>query len=236
MLQIKEMPNSERPREKGLKYGIRTLSTRELLAVLIRHGFRGQSALQTADLLLEKAKGVQGIARMSIAELAQIPGISRVKALELHACFELTRRTALEQVSDTDVIGNPEELVKWLQREIGSSLQEEFLVIYLSGACTVIKHAVLFKGTINQSNVYPREIFREALLVNSTNIMLVHNHPGGNLIPSRADVALTARLVRIGREMGIAVLDHLIVTQTDWVSFAQLGIMEECMTADRKEW
>ena len=235
MIQIKEMPGSERPREKGLQHGVRALSTRELLAVLLRTGIRGQSVLETADRLLEKSGGVPNLARMSLNELTEVPGISRIKALELLAGFELARRTALEQVRDADVIEKPEVLVQWLQKEIGTSLQEEFMVIYLSNALTVIKHKTLFKGTINASNVYPREVFREALLVNSTNIMLVHNHPGGDLIPSKADLLLTSRMIRLGEDMGIRVVDHLIITQSGWMSFMKQGFMEDCMTGALKE-
>lgn len=229
MQMIKEMPVSEKPREKALRYGIRSLSSRELLAVVLRTGQKGRSVLQVADDLLEKAGGISGIARMSIPELTAVRGISDVKALEVHACFELARRSALEEVMHTDVIAHPQSVVTWLQKELGSSLQEQFLVIYLDQHHHILFYRVLFVGTINASNVYPREIFREALLHSCTDLLLVHNHPGEDPTPSKADLTLTVRLQEAGRMMGVKVLDHLIVTRSRCVSLKEAGMMEEQM-------
>ncbi len=229
MPMIREMPVSEKPREKALRYGIRSLSSRELLAIVLRSGQKGKSVLEVADEVLEKAGGISGIARMSIPELNKIHGVSDIKALELQACFEIARRCALEEAMRVDIIDEPEKAVNWLQKEIGSSLQEQFLVIYLDQHHRILFYRVLFVGTINASNVYPREIFREALLHSCTDLMLVHNHPGNDPTPSQADLALTRKLQKAGRMMGVRILDHLIVTASRCLSLKERGFLEEQM-------
>ncbi len=229
MALMREMPWHEKPREKALQYGIRTLSSRELLAILIRTGQKGRSVLEVADDLLNKSGGIGGIARMSIPELTEIHGISETKALEIQACFEISRRCALEDALQSDVISRPEAVVRWLQKELGSSLQEQFLVIYLDQHHRILFYRVLFVGTINAGNVYPREIFREALLRNCTDLLLVHNHPGEDPTPSKADLALTGRLQKAGKMMGVNVLDHLIITRNRCLSMKESGLLEEQM-------
>ncbi len=229
MAMIREMPGHEKPREKALQYGIRTLSSRELLAILIRTGQKGRSVLEVADDLLRKAGGISGIARMSIPELREIRGISDIKALEIQACFEISRRCSLEDALQSDIIASPDAAVRWLQKELGSSLQEQFLVIYLDQHHRILFYRVLFVGTINAGNVYPREIFREALLRNCTDLLLVHNHPGEDPTPSKADLELTVRLQKAGKMMGVKILDHLIITRNRCLSMKQSGLLEERM-------
>ena len=231
---IKEMPAAERPREKAKRYGIRSLSNRELLAVILRTGSAGISAAETADLLLQKSKGLKGLARMDAAEICEVRGISDVKALQLLSCFELSRRCALEMTENVDVMDDPDRLAEWLQREIGSGFQEKFLVVYLDTAFHIIDHRTLFIGTIHSSAVYPREVFKEALLLNSTNIILAHNHPSGELVPSVQDMMLTKKMVRAGRLMGVAVIDHIIISQNGFFSFERQGLMEECVEGSSK--
>ncbi len=216
-----EMPSIEKPREKALRYGIRSLSSRELLAIILRTGPKGSSVLETADEVLSTAGGFSGLARMNVAQLRQISGISDVKALELTACFEISRRAFQERAWDTDVISKPEVLVRWLQREIGSEMQEKFMVIYLDAKNRIISSRVLFAGTLNHTQVYPREIFREALLAGSQRVILVHNHPSGDPEPSFADIELTGRMIEAGKIMGVTVLDHLIITSSAWISLAE---------------
>ncbi len=232
---IKEMPLSERPREKAVRCGIRTLSNRELLAVILRTGSRGMSAAETAEELLEKAGSIGRLARMRMEEIMEIKGISTVKALQLLSCFELSRRCALESTQNVRVADDPARLAEWLKSEIGSSWQEQFLVVYLDAALHVISYRTLFVGTIDASAVFPREIFKEALLLNSTDVILVHNHPSGELAPSVQDIYMTKRIVSAGKLMGITVLDHLIITQSDFFSFERQGIMEECVEGNRKD-
>lgn len=235
MVLIREMPEAERPRAKALKYGIRTLSNKELLAVILRTGSKGISAEDTAEILLQKAGSIARLSRMDISEFVSVKGISEVKALQLISCFELSRRSSLESTENIDVMNEPSCLAEWLKKEIGSSMQEKFLAVYLNKAMQIIGYRTLFVGTVDMSGVYPREIFREALLMNSTDIILVHNHPSGILTPSENDLYLTKRLIKAGMIMGVKVLDHLIITQSGWLSFHMQGIMEDCVEGSVKD-
>ena len=226
MNKIKDIPEQEKPREKALRYGIRSLSSRELLAIILRSGPRGSSVLETADELLRTAGGFAGLAKMSVYELCKVKGISQVKALELLACFEISRRAFEESCMTGDVIDNPDSMVYWLRNEIGCELQEKFMVIYLDNHNRILTSKVLFVGTINESKVYPREIFREALLTGSSSVILAHNHPGEDPLPSLSDIALTERMVSAGRLMGVRVLDHLIITRTGWLSMAGESLLQ----------
>lgn len=220
MSMIREYPQDERPREKAWRYGLRSLSSPELLALILRNGPKGQSVLETADSLLKKTGGIAGLGKMSANELCQVRGISKVKAIELLACFEISRRALAESAFNADVIHDPSSLITWLRSELGMELQEKFMVVYLNSQNRILSSKVLFIGTVNESKVYPREIFREALLSGSTSVILVHNHPSGELIPSFEDIRLTERMVSAGRIMGVRVLDHLIITRNGWLSMA----------------
>lgn len=225
VLKIADLPVSEKPREKALLLGIRSLSSRELLAILLRTGYKGYSALDVADDILKQANGLSGFARMNQAELLKIRGIGVSKALELQACLEISRRIALENIKDTDVLQHPENVVKWLQNEIGTSDQENFLAIYLNNRNCVISHRLLFTGTINMSLVFPREIFREAIINKANKVIVVHNHPSRDLTPSHYDIELTNKLIEASKLMNIELADHIIVSDQDWFSFLRAGLM-----------
>ncbi len=236
MSKIAELPENEKPRDKALRFGMRSLSNRELVALLLRTGVRGKSVLETAEALILEAGGIGGLARMDLQEMMKTEGIGPVKALQIQACFELARRSAMIQVHNETVIDSPEKIAEWLKAEIGASMQEQFMAVYLDTGHHIIASRTLFVGTIDTSLVYPREIFRYALLCSSTDIMLVHNHPGGSLQPSMNDIDLTGRLIKAGRLMGVHVLDHIIVTQTGFFSFAREQLIEECFPDKDKQW
>lgn len=227
MAMIKEMPGSERPREKALQFGVGALSNRELLAIILRTGIKGKSVLEVVDELLRKADGLSGLEKMSRQEMCHIPGISEIKAVELLACIELNRRTLYEKASSRDVIAEPEHLVEWLQREIGPSPQEKFLAIYLDASHHILSSQTMFVGTVNMSHVYPRDVIREALRLSAVSMIIVHNHPSGSLEPSDADLHVTSLVIKSAAMMGIRVDDHLIITQNSWFSFSRAGIIDQ---------
>ncbi len=218
MSTVKEMPVSEKPREKAMRYGVRTLSNRELLALILRCGSKGTSVLELAEQLLQKAGGIAGLPRMESAEMRDLKGISTVKALELAACFELAARISCASLEEKTIIHDRGDLEKWLRLKFGGRMQEEFMVIYLNSLGQIISSQILFRGTIDHSLVSPREVFRHALMLSSKHIVLVHNHPCGSLTASEADLSLTARMIEAGRMMDVDVLDHLIVSQNGVLS------------------
>lgn len=227
MSMIKEMPGSERPREKAVQFGVNVLSTRELLALLLRTGAKGESVFEVVDQLLIRSKGIAGLERMSRQELCEIRGISDAKAVELLACMELCKRSLYEKARQEDVIAEPEHLIQWLQREIGPSVQEKFLVVYLDNCHHILSCQTMFVGTVNMSHVYPRDVLREALRQSAVSMIIVHNHPGGSLEPGQSDLSVTSLMIKTAAMMGIHVDDHLIITQNSWFSFARAGIIEQ---------
>ncbi len=229
MAMMKDLPFLEKPREKGLHHGIRSLSSTELLAIMLRNGVRGNSVLDLSEKILKEAGGISGISKMSIAELTRFKGIGSAKAMELMAAFELARRVAFEHVQSGCQLDQPEKLVEWLQREIGQSMQEQFLVVYLDTQLCFLAYRTLFQGTLDATDVFPREIFKEAILHNSRNIILVHNHPSGSILPSKQDIVLTKRIVYLGKMMEIEIVDHLIIAAKGFFSFSREGILEDDM-------
>lgn len=227
MSMIQEIPGCERPREKALRFGVTSLSTRELLAILIRTGVKGQSVLAIVDQLLIKSHGISGLEKMNMQELSEIRGISHVKAIELLACMELNKRMLYEKAMHEDVIQQPEHIVQWLQKEIGPCSQEKFLAIYLDNSHHIISCQTMFVGTINMSHVYPRDILREAIKQSAVSMIIVHNHPSGSLEPSQADLQVTSLMIRTASLMGLKIDDHLIITQNRYFSFAKEGILCE---------
>lgn len=225
-MMIREMAESEKPREKALKYGVSSLSLRELLAIIIRTGVEGQSALQVADALIKKANGVSGLEKLTRRELIQVHGISDIKAIEILTVFELNKRILQQESHEEDVIRSPMHMIQWLQKELGYCTQEKFLVIYLDVRHHILSYSTLFIGTINVSHVYPRDVIREALVVGAKSMILVHNHPSGSLEPSMADIQVTAALMKAAELMDIQIDDHFIITSNAWYSFTQEGILD----------
>lgn len=222
---VKEMPYYERPREKALKFGVKHLSNRELLAVLIKTGVEGHSCLAIADEILKMANGISHLGHLRIENLMTIKGIKKVKAIEIQACIEIAKRMALEEVISKPIITSPTELVNWLQKELGDEKQEMFLVVYLNVKNQIIKFDVLFKGTLNKSLVNTREIFKEALFVSAMSIVIVHNHPSGDVTPSDADNDMTQKIQKAGMYMGVHLIDHIIVSSKNHFSFAENNLL-----------
>ncbi|NLC96120.1 MAG: DNA repair protein RadC [Erysipelotrichaceae bacterium] len=222
---VKELPITERPREKALKFGIHSLSNRELLAILIRNGYQGKSSLGIADDILFSCNGIGNLSSVDLNDLLKIKGIKKVKALEILTCIEIARRIAFEEALTVDVIDEPKAIINWLNKEIGFNKQENFMVIYLDIKNRIITYKILFKGTIDHSLVHPREIIKEALLVSSSKIMLIHNHPSGDPTPSQADIKMTKQVIEATSLVGINVLDHIIVSSNRYFSLAQSKLM-----------
>lgn len=233
MAAIRDLSDMDKPREKALQFGLRSLSSAELVALILRTGIKGKSAVELGQEVLNRTGGLSGLAKADIYELSKISGISKIRALELLACFEMSRRVRYEEALHTDALHDPSSIVRWLEQEIGTSHKEQFLVLFLDVHLRMISYEILFEGTTDRSQVYGREIFREALVRGCTNLILVHNHPGGNVSPSTADLQLTGKLIRMGDLMGVKVCDHLIVSEKDCFSFHGAGLMGVCV--DRAE-
>lgn len=207
-------------------FGWQSLSDDEVLAIMLRNGVKDFSVQEVAKQLLVTSKGLAGLTSLTMQECMSVKGISNIKAIELGASFELVKRVLRSSLPYMNVIDHPQVLFDWLRLEIGDKQQEHFLVIYLNTQHQIIGVKTLFVGTLDRSIIHPREIFKEAMAVSSSKIMVVHNHPSGTLTPSNADIQVTKNLKEIGELMGIPLLDHLIVSTSGYVSLRQMNMFD----------
>ena len=222
---VKELTKNERPREKALKFGIKILSNRELLALLIRSGYANYSALDIADDLLREQHSLSRLLTMEFSEIIRYKGIKEAKAMEILACVELAKRMMLEEAEETDIIASPRHLIDWLRLKFGHIEQEEFVVIFLNTKNHIIFHEVISKGGLDSTTVHPREVYKKAIKMACAKIICVHNHPSGDITPSPADLEVTKRLIDAGTILGITLLDHIIIAGNDHYSFRDNNLL-----------
>jgi DNA repair protein RadC len=215
---IREMEPSQRPRERLLASGATVLSNAELIAVVIRTGRRGHGAVDEAHRLLREAGGLTRVARMDPRELVRRPGLGPSKAAALLAALELGSRLAGDQLREGQRLGDPGAAGEFLVLHLAKERGEVFGFISLDSRHRLIRCNELTRGTRNQAPVDPAELFRIALLDDATGVLVFHNHPSGDLQPSRDDMGLTRRLVDGGRILGVPVHDHVIVAGGRWLS------------------
>ena len=225
---LKDLPEDARPREKLLARGPGALSDAELLALLLRSGIPGKNVLQLAEELLDRKTGFGGIAGLlhtSASDLKRIKGLGPAKRAELVAVLELARRALAQQLQDKPLFSTPQAVRDYLQLQLGSRPHEIFAVLFLDAQHRLIALEELFRGTLTQTSVYPREVVVRALALQAASVVLAHNHPSGEARPSRADEALTQTLKAALALVDVRVLDHFIVTSTQAVSMAELGLL-----------
>ncbi len=225
-MKVKEMTAKERPREKAIQYGVSTLSNRELIAILLRSGSKQQSALELADELLNVYGGLGELSNASMAGLMEKKGIKEVKAIQLLACFELSKRITREQMPETFNIDHPKKVLDWLNQHIGFCRQEHFLVLFLNIKNSILGCKALYIGTTSGAKVEPKEVFQEAIQRGCQRIICVHNHPSGDVTPSHADIMVTRSLQTIGNMVGIELLDHIIVGKNNYTSLRENVLLD----------
>ena len=224
-MSIKELPLATRPREKLFAHGAQALADVELLALLLRTGTRGTGVLQLAESLLGRFDGLAGLLHATPVELARTPGVGPAKRAELAAVLEIARRALAQQLKAAPVFDSPRKVKDFVALRLGALTHEVFAVMYLDSQHRLIEMQELFRGTLAQTSVYPREVLRQALLLNAGAAILVHNHPSGVAEPSKADELLTQSLVAALRTIEVRVLDHLVVGMGCVVSFAERGLL-----------
>lgn len=217
---IKQIPTDERPRERLVKYGAKNLSTEDLIAIILKTGTKDYSSRFLASQILKKVKNVSELKKLSLSNLIGINGIGAVKAIEFLAALELGRRVYEAKMLDNDLKCNSaNKIFNYFRSELSDVQQECFYCLYLDQHKRLIDKKLLFKGTLNKSYIHPREIFKEAYLASAASIICVHNHPSGNVIPSRDDIIVTENLVKIGILQGIPIVDHIIIGENNYYSF-----------------
>jgi DNA repair protein RadC len=222
---LKDLPQEARPREKLLSRGPAALSDAELLALLLRSGIQGKNVLQLAQELVDRFGGVAGLLHMPAEALKTVKGLGPAKRAELVAVLELARRALAQQLTQKPLFNTPQAVRDYLQLQLGGLHHEVFAVLFLDSQHRLIALEEMFRGTLTQTSVYPREVVKHALTLNASSVVLAHNHPSGTAQPSRADEALTHTLKAALALVDVRVLDHFVVTASQAVSMAELGLV-----------
>lgn len=222
-MRITEWPEHQRPRERLIREGAQALSDAELLAVFLRVGLRGKSAVDLAGEMVRHFGSLQALFGAGLQEFTAIPGLGSAKFAQLQAVMELARRALGEQLKTGDTLGSPQTVKTYLQAALSGKRHESFHVLFLDVKNRLIEARELFRGTLTHTSVYPREVVREALARNSAAVMLAHNHPSGTPEPSESDLLLTRALVQALALVDIRVLDHFVVAGSRVHSFAEHG-------------
>ncbi|HTH80674.1 MAG TPA: DNA repair protein RadC [Ramlibacter sp.] len=225
-MSLKTLPNDARPREKLLARGATALSDTELLALLLRTGTKGKGVLQMADEVLVTFGGIAGLLHTAADDLKRIKGLGgTAKRTEVAAVMELARRAAAQQLKEREVFSTPDAVKHYMQLHLAHKPHEVFAVLFLDAQHRLIAMEELFRGTLTQTSVYPREVVRRALQLEAAAVVLAHNHPSGTVQPSRADESLTQTLKSALALIDVRVLDHVIVAPGQSFSMAERGLL-----------
>lgn len=225
-MRVKDLPSSERPYEKFEMYGPSTLSDAELLAIIIRSGSRKERSIELAQRILGiKKQGIRGIYDLSLDDLQQVPGIGRVKSIQIKAIAELSKRISKYNAEAKLKISSPGSIATLYMEEMRYLQQEHLKIVFLDTKNQIITDKFLTVGTVNASLINPREVFIQALRHNAVHVILLHNHPSGDPAPSREDISITRRIIEAGDIIGIKLLDHIIIGDGNYISLKERGII-----------
>ncbi|MCB1111115.1 MAG: DNA repair protein RadC [Chlamydiales bacterium] len=218
---IQRLPESERPRERLLKYGTESISTTELLAILLGSGMKGKSVLQLSQEIISYFGGIKELSEATVEELCQIKGLGIAKAIQIKACLSLGMR-AVRSCDDVKFkIESPLHVYNLLKDDLSREKRELFIVILQDTKGRVIACHTVSVGTLSRTLVHPREVFYPAIRHKAASIIVAHNHPSGDPEPSEQDILITKKLIEVGQVMGIPVNDHIIIAGDSYLSFRQ---------------
>ncbi|MFA5526776.1 MAG: DNA repair protein RadC [Acholeplasmataceae bacterium] len=221
MYMIKEMPNQDRPRERLIQSGVTSLSNEELIAILLRTGLRDESVMTLSKHVLYQLTSMEDLKRITVYELTQIKGIKEAKACTLLAAIELGRRLAFYRREPKVIIHSAIDIYHYFAPSLSHLMQEHFVLVCLSTKSELIASETVFIGTINQTLIHPREIFKKAIKYAVSAIIFVHNHPTGDSSPSRADVLATEQLIKAAELLSIQMIDHIIIGKDEYFSIVE---------------
>jgi len=224
-MRITDWPECERPRERLLKLGAGALSEAELLAIFLRTGVAGKSAVELGRELIGRFGGLRRLFEAPLDEIAAVHGLGPAKYAQLQAVVEMARRSLTEQMGERDAMSSPRVVREYLTLSLGGRDHEVFVAMFLDAQNRLLGSEELFRGTLTQTSVYPREVVKTALRYNAAAVILAHNHPSGLAEPSRADELLTQTLKQALALVDIKTLDHFIVAGSRTVSFAERGLL-----------
>ena len=222
---LKDIPADARPREKLLAQGAAALADAELIALLLRTGLQGVPVLTLAQQMLDHFGGLAGLLHTDAERLKQVKGLGPAKRAEVAAVLELARRAVLEQLSQRPVFETPAQVKHYVQLQLGALAHEVFAVLFLDAQHRLLHYEEMFRGSLTQTSVYPREVVKRGLELNAAALIFAHNHPSGVAEPSRADEHLTQTLKSALALVDVRVLDHLVVGRGAVISFAERGLL-----------
>lgn len=222
---ITDWPEQERPREKLMRAGAAALSDAELLAIFLRVGMAGKTAVDLARDLLQHFQSLNGVFSADVQQMTAVPGMGESKYCQLQAVLEMSKRALGETLQQKDSFRSPAQVKDYLQLQLSHLQREVFGIMFLDAQNRLIAYETLFEGSLMQTSVYPREVVKRALALNAAALILSHNHPGGTAVPSRADEQLTISLRDALNLVDIKVLDHIIVARQETFSFSERGLI-----------
>lgn len=222
---IREWREDERPRERLIKHGASSLSDTELLAIIIRSGTKGNSAIDIAREMINSYSNLTGLVSCDFSEFKNFKGLGPTKAVTLAAAFEIGRRFLSEPYETKKRISQPEDVAYYYIPRFRGENTEIFRVLLLNSSNHIFREIVVSRGSLNASIVHPREVFKTAITESAASIILLHNHPSGNPEPSKEDIQVTRDLVQAGEIIGIKVYDHIIIAGDKYRSFLQMGLL-----------
>ena len=216
---IKDLPECEKPRERMLEYGVENLSNVDLLSIILRNGVKDISVKEVAINILNNVESINDLSSLGVRELSNIKGVGPVKAITLLESIELGKRVSIKEAKANMSLSNKEKIHEVFKKFFINENQEKFLAIFLDNKKCLINYKILFIGTNNASIAHPREVFMEAIKANASAVVVMHNHPSGNVLPSEEDKNITEKLVQSGHMLGIPLLDHIITNGEEYYSF-----------------
>lgn len=223
---IKDLNAEDKPRERMINFGAQALSDSELLAIILRSGGRQDSAIQIAQQLLKNSGGFKELAEADIKQLINYKNIGAAKACAIKAACEISLRVGFSVHTEKICINKPKDIFELLRKDFFNKKQEHLYMISMDSRNKLITKDLISVGTLNETLIHPREIFKKALAINAYSIALAHNHPSGDPTPSNEDINVTQRIAKIGIEMGIPLLDHIIIAEDNFISIKALNLFE----------
>lgn len=224
MSSLRQWPENERPRERLIKHGAQNLSDAQLLAIILRTGSNGKTVIDTAIELLQKFNGLKGLDEASVGELKKHKGLGNAKIAQIKAAFELGRRT-LTQKAEEKFFNSAEIVYRYYYPKFNGLKKEVFITLLLDTKLRLIREVKVSEGTLNQSIIHPREVFKDAIKESAYALILLHNHPSGDSTPSEQDIEITRRLKKASEILEIPILDHVIIGSGRYFSMKESGII-----------
>ncbi len=226
-MNLKKFPDSEKPRERLIKYGAENLSNTDLISILIGTGTKNCNVKELSSIILSKINSIESLDELTIAELTSIKGLGKAKALTIMAAIELGKRVLSKSINERLLINNAKTINEYFSSIISYSKQEELLVILIDNKKRLISYKKMYKGTSNASYASPKEIFNYAIREGADALIIMHNHPSGIVTPSNADKMLTNSIIETGKVIGIPLLDHIITNGKEYYSFFDNEVTNE---------